>query len=854
MKRITVLLLSLFVAMLGTATNYYVSSTAQYRSDSNLGTSPDLPWATMGKVNGLTFNPGDTVRFYGTITDQVMYDPGNGSQAAPIVFMGMEPNNGRAVISGIILSNTQYVEFLNFECANHSIQVRTVNTSTNPVKFIQFKNLYLHNGIQGVAITIPTATDITFENTTIDQMDQDGILLSDPAGDRFSYIGGSITNTGNVNPGFHVHGCYASGGTGHLFDGVTFRNNAGGCAISMRRGGITIRNCQFFDIAYTQYIGNVNEDEANGINHFTGSRAKNQYYKVYHNLFVGGDAIYQSDKLYNGADLGVDDPGNIWAVFNNTFVNSGINFSGSVTTNYSRFYDIYMRNNVFVNTTVRVGDANEGKNHVLSNNGWFGSTYNGTTTFPGTGNLITTPSLDAQNNVTEKAYRDAGTKDIAPERIDLDMPAISMVTDIADPLYYLGSNPDIGKNEYDSTVTPNIFPVAVIEGITPNPAFYGSVVSFRGTGADTDGTIAAYEWSSSINGIFSSSKNTDFFGLNAGTHVITFRVKDDRGDWSIPVVDTLIISSNPTSLVADWKFNENAGDVATDNSNNGNAGTLTNSPTWTTGKIGSALNFTDSYVNIPGSTSLNTITGAITLSAWIKASANTATSSIIERWLYGTGVNQRAFNLYVGANGKISFGLSKDGTSTNSKWLTTTATITRDVWTYVTATFDGITMKIYLNGVLSTSVAAGFSTIFVPTGNVHIGKWQTTATTLELPFIGAIDEVKIFNEALSSGEIKDLYNDIPLSVEEVSNAFSTRCYPNPFSSSITIDYNVSQGGKVMIEIYNLTGQLIQRLVDEDQSSMGKHSVTWNADNLADGLYLCKIHINGNKQVYKILKK
>ena len=544
MKRVTVLLLSLFVAMLGMATNYYVSSTAQYRSDSNLGTSPDLPWATMQKVNSLTFNPGDTVRFYGTFTDQIMYDPGNGSEYAPIVLMGMEPNNGRAVISGINLSNTQYVEFINFECTTHSIQVRTVNTSTNPVKFLKFKNLYLHGGIQGVAITIPTATDITFENTIIDQTDQDGILLSDGAGDRFSYIGGSITNTGKVYPGWHVHGCYASGGTGHLFDGVTFRNNAYGCAISIRRGGIIIRNCQFFDIAYTQYIGNVNEDEATGINHFTGSRAKNQYYLVYHNLFVGGDAIYQSDKLNNGTDLGVDDPGNTWAVFNNTFVNSGINFSGSTTTNYSRFYDIYMRNNVFVNTVVKVGDANTGKEHVLSNNGWFGSTYNGTTTFPGTGNLTTNPALDAQNNVTADAYRNAGTKDIAPERTDKDMPAVSMVTDITDPLYYLDSNPDIGRNEYDNITNINNLPEAI----------------------------------------------------------------------------------------------------------------------------------------------------------------------------------------------------------------------------------------------------------------------------------------------------------------------SVKIAPNPFSSSITIDYNVSNNEKVMIEIYNLTGQLIQRLVDEDQSCMGKHSVTWSADNIADGLYLCKIHINGNKQVYKILKK
>jgi len=540
MKRITVLLLSLFVAMLGTATNYYVSSTAQYRSDSNLGTSPDLPWATMQKVNSLTFNPGDTVRFYGTITDQVMYDPGNGSEVAPIVFMGMEPNNGRAVISGITLSNTQYVEFQNFEIATHRISINTVNTSKNPVKFLKFKNLYLHGGIQGIAITIPTATDITFENTIIDQMDQDGILLSDPAGDRFSYIGGSITNTGKVPPKWGTHGCYASGGTGHLFDGVTFRNNANGWSFSIRRGGVTLRNCNFFNVQGSGAINNNNEDEATGINPYTSSLAKNQYYMIYRNLFVGNNMV---TAIYQGGnnDQGCNDPGNVWAIFNNTFVNTQINLYSD--GNPSRYYDSYICNNAFVNSTVKLGDANAGKSHILSNNGWFNTTFIHVSVPQGSG-ITTDPALDADYNVTADAYKNAGISEIAPERTDKDMLAVSMVADTIDPLYYLGSNPDIGMNEYDNI----------------------------------------------------------------------------------------------------------------------------------------------------------------------------------------TGINN-------------------------------------------------------------------------------------------LP-----------------------------------EAISVKIAPNPFSSSITIDYNVSDNGKVMIEIYNLTGQLIQRLVDEDQSSMGKHSVTWNADNLPDGLYLCKIDINGNKQVHKILKK
>jgi hypothetical protein len=852
MKRIAVSVAFLLVAIFVMSTNYYVSSTSQNRSDANAGTSIDRPWATMQKVNSLTFNPGDTVRFYGSITDQVIYDPGDGSQSAPIVFMGMEPNNGRAVISGITLSNTQNVEFLNFETATHNIAIRTVNTSKNPVKFIKFQNMYLHDGIQGVAITIPTATDITFENTIIDQMDQDGILLSDAAGDRFKYIGGSITNTGKVNPGWHVHGCYASGGTGHIFDGVTFNNNAGGWSVSIRRGGMTIRNCSFFNVQGSGAVGNCNEDEETGINHYTGSRSNNQFYMIYRNLFVGNNsvtALYQGNLLYNGADLGCDDPGNVWAIFNNTFVNTKLNFSSD--GNPSRYYDLYICNNALVNCQVSVGDANTGKYHVLSDNGWYNSTYIGDNIPKGSG-ITSNPALDANYNVTAKEYRDAGTIDIVPVRTDKDMPAVTMVADTTNSWYFLGSNPDIGKNEYDSNTAPNIIPVAKIDNITPNPAFYGSVVSFKGKGTDIDGSIVDYEWSSNIYGVFSKSEEADFSGLSAGTHIISFRVKDDKGDWSAPAADTLVINSNTASLIADWKFNENEGTQVSDNSTNGNNGVLTNGSTWVTGKNGSALKFNNSCVDVPVSASLNSISNGITLSGWINADAGTSKSTIIERWLYGTGVNQRGYCLYISASGTVSFGLSKDGAT--SKWLTTSEIIPRGAWTYVAATFDGITMKIYINGKLSTSTASGFSTFFVPSGNLHIGYWQTSATTWEAPFIGAIDDVKIFNEALSTGEINNLFCNLPMSVEKESGSFSAECYPNPFTSKIIINYMVPVSGKVTIDIYSLDGRLVQNVAGEDQSYVGMHSTEWNAGNLASGLYLCKVVINGVPQLLKIYKK
>src|SRR3990167_283101 len=80
------------------------------------------------------------------------------------------------------------------------------------------------------------------------------------------------------------------------------------------------------------------------------------------------------------------------------------------------------------------------------------------------------------------------------------------------------------------------------------------------------------------------------------------------------------IAAAPTSgLVGYWNFDEGSGATVADSSGNGNTGTLTNGPTWTTGKIGQALSFDGSndYVDAGTGSSLN-LASSLTVSAWIK--------------------------------------------------------------------------------------------------------------------------------------------------------------------------------------------------------------------------------------------
>lgn len=74
----------------------------------------------------------------------------------------------------------------------------------------------------------------------------------------------------------------------------------------------------------------------------------------------------------------------------------------------------------------------------------------------------------------------------------------------------------------------------------------------------------------------------------------------------------------------------------------------------------------------------------------------------------------------------------------------------------------------------------------------------------------------------------------------VPNAFNlAQNYPNPFNARTTIEYNLPLDTDVTIEIFDILGRKIETLLKGNQSS-GAHSVVWNADNVATGLYFYRI--------------
>jgi len=76
-------------------------------------------------------------------------------------------------------------------------------------------------------------------------------------------------------------------------------------------------------------------------------------------------------------------------------------------------------------------------------------------------------------------------------------------------------------------------------------------------------------------------------------------------------------------------------------------------------------------------------------------------------------------------------------------------------------------------------------------------------------------------------------------------------FPNPFNPTTTIEYSIPEDSDVTISIYDLNGQLIQSLVDDNKTA-GVHKTIWNATNISSGIYFYKIRADHFTAVKKCI--
>lgn len=212
----------------------------------------------------------------------------------------------------------------------------------------------------------------------------------------------------------------------------------------------------------------------------------------------------------------------------------------------------------------------------------------------------------------------------------------------------------------------------------------------------------------------------------------------------------------PPGLSAYWKFDENTGNKTYDSSSNSNTGTIYGA-IWTTGKIGNALYFNgkSNYVDAGNNPNLQ-ITGALSLEGWVKLNSLSKNSGLFGRGrALGSNGNYGYFLSYYAPTKSIYFDTYS---TTKRSAIYKTNAITNNKWHHIAATWDGTTsangMKLYIDGKLIAKKTSTITSIGIPSYNFRIG----IDSLGNYPSNAVIDEVKVYNRALSASEILSDYN------------------------------------------------------------------------------------------------
>jgi hypothetical protein len=145
----------------------------------------------------------------------------------------------------------------------------------------------------------------------------------------------------------------------------------------------------------------------------------------------------------------------------------------------------------------------------------------------------------------------------------------------------------------------------------------------------------------------------------------------------------------------------------------------------------------------------------VSCSVWIKGAANTAYSRILSQDGPTGGADGYGFYVTTATN-EVVFAIKTDVTGTVTS--SSSGVVLDGTWHHLVGTYDGSNVNIYVDGNIVGSPVAGTAVLSYGIGGLTIGCMSEPTALPSYLFTGNIDEVAIFNYALDSDQVEEIYN------------------------------------------------------------------------------------------------
>jgi hypothetical protein len=216
------------------------------------------------------------------------------------------------------------------------------------------------------------------------------------------------------------------------------------------------------------------------------------------------------------------------------------------------------------------------------------------------------------------------------------------------------------------------------------------------------------------------------------------------------------IANASTGPVGEWKLDEGNGSVVADSSGFGDNGTLSGGVTWTDGPTGAALSFDGAtgQVRVPDASQLEPST-AVTVAAWVARTGSPgAYKYIVAKG--GHACISASYGLYSGPSGGLEFYISRGHGTTYARSPDAGPQVWDGRWHLVVGTFDGTTIRLYVDGAeigSGTQYPGPIEYLLSDDNDLFIGSYPSCPNE---NFAGAISDVRVWGLALSAPDVSSL--------------------------------------------------------------------------------------------------